>query len=183
MGFLFFRPRQEIWLVYNNLMDRTFENGIYYSPGRKVLWYFVFTKLLAVIILFVILGLGVSFFQGSGAILPIIIIVGILACCIVFLIAWLKYKSVKFMLDDFSFHVQKGIFSKSDIAIPYKQIQNVNQEQSFNEKMLHIAHVIIETAGTDESQSNAKSEGVLPILDSALAVSLERELLQKTSNK
>ena len=87
------------------------------------------------------------------------------------------------MLDEFSFHVQRGILSKSDIAIPYKQIQNVNREQNFNEKMLGIAHVVIETAGTDDSESNAKSEGVLPILNSALATSLEKELLKRTSNK
>jgi hypothetical protein len=49
--------------------------------------------------------------------------------------------------------------------------------------MLGIAHVIIETAGTDESESNAKSEGVLPILDSKLAISLEKELLQRASGK
>ncbi len=164
-------------------MDQTFENGKYYSPGRKVLLYFVSTKLLSVIILFVIIGLGGSFFQGFDSLLPAVIIIGILACCAVFSIAWLKYKSVKFMLDEFSFHVQKGIFSKSDIAIPYKQIQNVNHEQSFNEKMLGIARIIIETAGTDESQSNAKSEGVLPVLDSTLAIALEKELLQRTSNK
>lgn len=164
-------------------MDKTFENGIYYSPGKKVFFYLIFTRLLFVIFFFVIIGLGVSFLQSSNTILPIVIVVGILFCCIVFMLGWIKYKSVKFMLDEFSFHVEKGIFSKSDIAIPYKQIQNVNHEQSFNEKILGITHIIIETAGTDESESNAKSEGVLPILDSGLAASLEKELLQRTSNK
>jgi uncharacterized membrane protein YdbT with pleckstrin-like domain len=164
-------------------MDHSFENGVYYPPGKKVLFYFVFTKLLSVVVIFVILGLLASFTQSFSSILPFIIISGLLICIIVFTTAWLKYKSVKFMLDEFSFHVQRGILSKSDIAIPYKQIQNVTHEQSFNEKMLGIAHVIIETAGTDESESNAKSEGVLPILDSTLAISLEKELLQKASAK
>jgi uncharacterized membrane protein YdbT with pleckstrin-like domain len=164
-------------------MDQTFENGIYYSPGKKVFLYFVSTKLLLVVFFFIIVSLGASFFMNLSAILLDIIIVGILFCLVILIIEWLKYKSVKFMLDEFSFHVQRGILSKSDIAIPYKQIQNVNREQNFNEKMLGIAHVVIETAGTDDSESNAKSEGVLPILNSALATSLEKELLKRTSNK
>jgi putative membrane protein len=164
-------------------MDQSFENGVYYSPGKRVFRYFVLAKLLFVIILFIVLGIGASFLQGFGAILPVVIIAGILLCGIVFIIGWVKYKSVKFMFDEFSFHVEKGIFSKSEIAIPYRQIQDVNHEQSFSEKMWGIARIAIQSAGTDESGSNAKSEGILPVLDTALAISLEKELLQRAGGK
>lgn len=164
-------------------MDQNFQNGIYYSPGKKVLLYFALTKLLLIIILFGILGVGVSFLQGFSSLLPILILAGVLVCIIVFVIAWIKYKSVKFMFDEFSFHVARGIFSKSEIAIPYKQIQNVNHEQSVSEKMWGVAHIAIETAGTDESNSNARSEAILPVLDATLALSLEKELLQRGSGK
>jgi putative membrane protein len=131
----------------------------------------------------VIISIGASFLSGFGPLVPIVIISGILLCLVVFFAGWIKYKSVKFMFDEFSFHVEKGIFSKSEIAIPFKQIQNVNHTQSLSEKMWGVAHIAIETAGTDESNSNARSEGTLPVLDTALAVSLENELLKRGSGK
>jgi uncharacterized membrane protein YdbT with pleckstrin-like domain len=164
-------------------MDQTFQNGVYYSPGKQVLFYFVFAKLISIVIVFAIIGFGISFLHVSSAIILIMIAAGIASCGIAFLIGWMKYKNVMFMLDEFSFHVRKGILSKSEIAIPYKQIQNVNYAQSFNEKMWGIAHVTIETAGTDESASAAKSEGILPVLSTPLAVSLENQLLQKAGGK
>src|SRR5258706_15613582 len=106
-------------------MDQNFENGVYYSPGKKVLLYFVLSRLLLIIIAFAVIGVGVSFLHGFGPLVPIVIIAGISLCLIVFFAGWIKYKSVKFMFDEFSFHVERGIFSKSEIAIPYKQIQNV----------------------------------------------------------
>jgi uncharacterized membrane protein YdbT with pleckstrin-like domain len=164
-------------------MDQSFQNGVYYSPGKKVLLYFVLSRLLLIIVVFIIIGIGASFLHGFGPLVPIVIVVGILLCLIVFLAGWIKYKSVKFMFDEFSFHVEKGVLSKSEIAIPFKQIQNVNHTQSFMEKIWGIEHVAIQTAGTDESGSSARSEGVLPILDAMLAVSLEKELLQRASGK
>jgi uncharacterized membrane protein YdbT with pleckstrin-like domain len=164
-------------------MDQNFENGIYYSPGRKVLIYFILNKLLLTIVVFGIVGVGVSLFPGFGQFVPMVIIAGILLCLIVFFAGWVKYKSVKFMLDEFSFHVERGILSKSEIAVPFKQIQNVNHAQNFSEKMWGVAHVAIETAGTDESGTNAKSEAVLPVLDSTMALSLEKELLRRASGK
>ncbi len=162
-------------------MDKNFENGVYYSPGKKVLLYFVLSRLLLIVIVFIIIGIGASFLSGFGPLVPIVTIVGIFLCLVVFLAGWIKYKSVKFMFDEFSFHVERGIFSKSEIAIPFKQIQNVNHAQSFSEKMWGVSHIAIETAGTDESNSNASSEGTLPVLDTALAVSLEQELLKRGS--
>lgn len=169
--------------VYNKAMDQTFEDGVYYSPGKKVLTYFIIGKLLFIIIVFLILSVAVFFLQGFRALLPAVIILGFLLCVVVFITGWIQYKSVKFMFDEFSFHVERGIFSKSEIAIPYKQVQNVNHDQSFTEKMWGIAHIAIETAGTDEADSNSKSEGVLPVLDAGLAISLEKELLERASNK
>lgn len=163
-------------------MEQTFDNGVYYSPGKKVLLSFTLNKIALAVILFAVIGYGISFLHINMA-LSVVVVVGIIVCAIIFLREWMKYKSVTFMLDEVSFHVRKGLFSKSEIAIPYTQVQNVNYEQSFNEKMWGIANITIQTAGTDESGNGAKSDGVLPVLDANLASALEKQLLQKTSAK
>ena len=177
------------------------QNGIQYKPGSKVFRYFLITRITPIVIIFVILGIGLSFvekalmspsmishslpFQASEIMsigLPVLIILGIIIILFVCVSAWIEYASVKFMLDEFAFHIEHGIISKSEVAIPYRQIQNVNHAQSWNEKTWGIARVIVETAGTDDIHGS-QSGGVLPILDADLAVALEQELLSRSSGK
>ena len=169
-------------------MEKTFENGVYYAPGKKVFTYFISSNILPIVIVFVVLDLGLDFlnnFLSSKKITNInssyLIILGIIACVVAFLIAWIKYKSVEFMFDEFAFSIRKGFFAKSEISIPYRQIQFINHKQNFNEKMLGVMNVVVETAGEDESASNKKEEGILPILDTDIALSLEKELLRRSS--
>lgn len=114
--------------------------------------------------------------------LPVVIIGGVIIASIAALSAWTRYTSVRFMFDEFAFHVERGLVSRSEIAIPFRQIQNVNHEQSMTEKMWGMVHVVVETAGTDESKS-AQSDGLLPLLDIGTAQALERELLKRSSGK
>lgn len=171
-------------------MEQTFENGEYYAPGKKVLYYFSVNKILPVVIFFVILGMCLDILNTflktkgiNGISQFFVIVLGIIACLIAFLIAWIKYKSVQFMFDEFSFHIKKGFLSKSEISIPYRQIQYINHTQSFNDKMLGVMNVMIETAGDDDSTDAIKNEGALPILDTKIALAIEKELLKRSSVK
>lgn len=165
-------------------MEQKFENGEYYAPGKKVLYYFSVTKILPIIIIFsiLILGLDILNIKQITKISPLILIVlGILSCLIAFLVAWIKYKSVQFMFDEFAFHIKKGFLSKSEISIPFRQIQYINHTQSFNDKMLGVMNITIETAGDDDIGSIEKSEGVLPILETDIALAIEKELLKRSN--
>jgi uncharacterized membrane protein YdbT with pleckstrin-like domain len=183
-------------------MENTFENGAYYAPGSKVLSFFIINRSLPLVVVFALLAIGASVLESvvakssmlvgvlpfpATAItqygLPIVIGLGVLLVLITTVSAWTEYKSVKFMFDDFAFHIQRGIFSKNEIAIPYRQVQNVSHTQSMNERMWGIAHVVVETAGTDEKGSAAQSDGILPVLDTDLAISLQAELLKRASVK
>ena len=86
------------------------------------------------------------------------------------------------MFDEFAFHIERGLMSKNSIAIPFRQVQNVNHEQSFSEKMWGVARVVVETAGTDDVK-NSHSDGLLPLLDVDTAQMLEQELLRRSSGK
>ena len=172
-------------------MEKSFENGVYYSPGKRVLYYFSFTKLLPVVFIFIILEIALPFFNNfvnsqqavnlsflsinSG----LLTLVGIIVCLIALMIAWVKYKSVQFMFDEFAFHIKKGFLSKSEIAIPYRQIQNISHSQSLSNKMMGIMNIVIETAGEDEPENKVDGDGILPVLDAKIALSIEQELLSK----
>ena len=73
------------------------------------------------------------------------------------------------------------VLSKSEISIPYRQIQYINHTQSFNDKMLGVMNVTIETAGDDDVGNIEKNEGVLPILEKNIALAIENELLKRSN--
>lgn len=169
-------------------MEKTFENGEYYAPGEKVLYYFSVTKILPMVIIFTILGLVFDILQSLLNLNKIVnistsffVVFGIIFCIFAFIIAWIKYKSIQFMFDEFAFHIKKGFFSKSEISIPFRQIQYINHSQTFNQKMLGIMNVVIETAGEDSDHGGIKDEGLLPILDTEIALSVEKELLRRSN--
>jgi membrane protein YdbS with pleckstrin-like domain len=55
----------------------------------------------------------------------------------------------KFMLDDHSFHVRKGILMIKEKVIPYRHIQNVDIEQPYHYRLFGVARLNITTARID----------------------------------
>ncbi len=98
------------------------------------------------------------------------------------LIAWLDYRNYRFILDEFGLKISRGILSKEQTAIPYRQIQNVDIERSLLERLLGVSRLVIITAGHDDSSNNKDiTEGVLPILDKQRAVEIQEALLKRSS--
>ena len=151
--------------------------------------YFIINRILPIVIIFILIDIGLSALQNvvlktpfllkslpfdphmiAGTGTPVATGLGVIICLFLVLGAWVDYASVKFMFDEFAFHIQNGIFSKSEI------------DQSLTEKMWGMTRVIVETAGTDDVRS-AESSGDLPVLDSDTAQMLEQELLKRSSGK
>ncbi len=84
------------------------------------------------------------------------------------------------MAED-SFKIKRGVMSKTENAIPYRQIQNVDIERSFTFQMLGLSRLIILTAGHEDENDKEgdEAEGVIPAIDQALAVWLQTELLKR----
>ncbi|MDW7615524.1 PH domain-containing protein [Peribacillus simplex] len=63
----------------------------------------------------------------------------------------LKWFTHKYELDDRSFHLYKGIFSKSERTIPFSKIQNVNRHTTLFHRIFKVTSVNFETgiAGED----------------------------------
>ena len=56
------------------------------------------------------------------------------------------------MLDDDALKIRRGILSKEETAIPYRQIQDVDIEQNISDRIWGVARLAILTAGHEEAK-------------------------------
>jgi len=96
-------------------------------------------------------------------------------------ISWFEYISFNFILSENALIIRRGFFSKKEISIPYRQIENIDIEQSFNFKMMGVSKLVILTAGNDNNDKEGESEGVFEVIDSKIAVNIREIILQKTN--
>lgn len=62
----------------------------------------------------------------------------------------LKWFTHKYMLDDTSFHIHKGIFTKSKQTIPFTKVQNVNRHTSLFHRIFQVTSIRFETGMSGE---------------------------------
>ncbi|HEY4523873.1 MAG TPA: PH domain-containing protein [Candidatus Paceibacterota bacterium] len=109
------------------------------------------------------------------------IFLGILAC----LVGYLKYITYKFALDEDALRIERGIINREIIAVPYRQIQNINIDRNLFNRLFSLSNLVITTAAheeKDEEGDNAfESEGILPLLDKYRAEEIHAELLKRTN--
>lgn len=104
----------------------------------------------------------------------------LLVTAISFTYVWLVYINYTFSVTEDSFKIKRGILNKTEAAIPYRQIQDVNIERSLFFLMLGLSRLIILTAGHEEEKGDTdESGGFLPAIDKKLAESLQTELLRR----
>ncbi len=166
----------------------------YRTLGRKTFVIFLMGKTRPASIIFVI-AIVLATLGGSGAFTNIsgqnfdpyinsaaiaALVLFVVAFALAFLIAWLEYSTYKFFMDEDALRIKRGVLSKEEIAIPYRQIQNVDIERSFSYQLLGLSRLVILTAGHDDDKTlGGESEGVLPALDENLAKQLQEELLKR----
>ncbi len=167
----------------------------YRRLGRKTLWIFIINYLaVPIVLLIVAIGLGVANGAGVFAKTPAgnlsdyaswgavaFSALAIVIFLITLIVAWLIYINYLFMLSDDALKIRRGVFSREEIAIPYRQIQDVDIDQSFVDRIWGVARLVVLTAGhEDEPQPEGESEGILPVIDKKLAEQLQAELLKRT---
>jgi uncharacterized membrane protein YdbT with pleckstrin-like domain len=140
------------------------------------------------LIISIILSLiGDNIEGGFASICSKIALVGFFLSLISFgsalLFTWLEYHNYKFLLGENAFKVQRGILHKEEVAIPYRQIQNVNIKRSLFDQIVGLSKLIILTAGHEdrEEEIRTESEGILPSIDKDLAQKIQDELLRKAN--
>lgn len=97
------------------------------------------------------------------------------------LVSWVQYNTYNITLDENALIIKKGFLNRQEIAIPYRQIQNVNIEQSVVDQLLGVSQLIILTTGESFDDTNKASAKLLPPLDKTLAQQLRQKLLERTA--
>ena len=169
---------------------------MYHTLGPKTFWIFLLERLNGpIVFLFVTIALfsieGQSFLivKGVGNLNPYVDYAawGCLAIFLVMLgvmlvLTWLEYTTYKYCLGDNSLKIKRGILNKEEVAIPYRQIQDVDIKRDLYFQMMGLSRIVILTAGQeDENPKDSESEGVLPALDKDLAEWLQQQLLEKAN--
>ena len=95
--------------------------------------------------------------------------------------SWVKYISCTFILSEYALIIKHGLINKKEISIPYRQIQNVNIDQSAANRMMGVSKLIILTAGQESNPRAGESEGVFDVIDASVAKELQENLLRRTN--
>ncbi|MDO8664926.1 MAG: PH domain-containing protein [Candidatus Liptonbacteria bacterium] len=173
----------------------------YQRLGYKTLWLFILERstiaLIALLIasgMFMLLGqdlptdysaLG-QFTVNVHQLVRLVALIAFLGFVIAFLLAaligWLVYIHYEFQLGDHALKIKRGIFHKEEIAIPYRQIQNVNVRRDVAYQIFGLSKLIIQSAGHDDpNDPHDDAQGVLPALDRHLAESAKEEILKRSN--
>ena len=104
------------------------------------------------------------------------LIIAIFSACLV-------YINYRFLLDENAFKVRRGILHKDEVAIPYRQIQNVNIKRSFFDQIIGLSKLVILTAGREDKDEKiwSESEGILPSLDKNIAREIQEVVLKRAN--
>ncbi len=121
-----------------------------------------------------------SVFNFALVLIPILFIVVFM---ISFVIALLMYFTTRYKIDQNGFFMEKGIINKSEISLPFKQIQNVDVDETLLFRIFSMSNLIILTAGHEDvpyTHEN-QSEVVLPALPVARARVIQKYLLERAN--
>lgn len=167
----------------------------YHTLGTKTFWY-LFSKNCLSGFVFLIIALIISIIRSYSTGNPDMagflriaswfsFIIAVIGFVVAFVSGKIIYKNTGFMLGEDALLLRHGVFTKEEFAIPYRQIQNIEIERTFGDQMMGISKLIILTAGheTDEQEKKDDPEGIIPTVDSSVALSLQAELLKRANTQ
>jgi len=103
------------------------------------------------------------------------LIVSLLISVFYYIVFWF---SSTYKLDETSFHIHKGVFTKSKQTIPYTKVQNVNRHRTILHKIFKVTSLKFETA-----MSGSESAVEFKVISLAEAEKLEQFIKSFKENK
>lgn len=98
--------------------------------------------------------------------------------------ASMNYYGYRFALDENALRIRRGIITKNEVSIPYRQITDVDMEQTLIHQLLGVARLAILTAGHRDQESDSAddiNEGALPVILKSRAEEIREELLKRSN--
>lgn len=175
-----------------------------YTLGKRTFWFLFFKngKIPTLIILSFFVAILAMYIGSTGewtsqylathfdgvitkGLLTLWLVLGMLSMAIILFISLFEhFAQHKFMLDDHSFHIRRGIFMIKEKVIPYRHIQNVDLEQPYHYRLFGVARLNITTARIDVFDDGQKAEShgktnLIPIIDKKIAKELAHYLVSQ----
>ena len=129
--------------------------------GADSLLYFIITNVIKSFIVFALLLIGTVLMPWPFGLVLVVYGVAVL------LIAMFTYNNFTYEIDKDGLTLENGVIHKKLVSLPYEQIQNVNIERSVLDRLLGLARISIETAGSAATTGaggmlKARAEAVIP---------------------
>jgi putative membrane protein len=103
--------------------------------------------------------------------------IAIVVVVIFLIISWLQYRRFFFYVVEDKFVIEKGLFSRDKVTIPFDRIQTVNITQNLVQQLLKVVAVKIDTAGS------AQRELEISALERSYARELQGFLIERKREK
>lgn len=110
--------------------------------GGDAFLYFFFANISKTILLLGLFVVGAFLMPKLFVLLFIVYLVGILIGTA------LMYNNFRFEISEKGVEIQRGVIHKTEVSLPYTSIENVNIERTLADRVLGIARISIETAGS-----------------------------------
>src|SRR5438105_7366532 len=103
----------------------------YQHLGWKTFWIFVSERARVAIVIGLI-ALAVLLLPQSGVVVFFakwLLVLFLISVLLTFAVCWVEYSRFEFLLDDDALRLRKGVLHHEEVAIPYRQIQDIDLER------------------------------------------------------
>ncbi len=185
--------------MYTDLSVEAFSGSTYQPLGQKTFWFLV-SKRIGAGVFFLLAAFGLSLVRAQSFVSPdvaplvrvaswALLAFAAVALAAGFLSSWLVYRNSGFLLAEDALRIRRGVFTKQETAIPYRQIQNIDIERTITQQIAGLSRLVIYTASRDEVSAEGDDskkgvqhdEGVIPSIDREVAERLRAELLKRAN--
>lgn len=117
----------------------------------------------------------------GNALMAIVIVLAILIMVLGVILSILKHIGSSYNLGDYALTLKHGIIGKTEVIIPYRQIQSVDLNQSIIFRLFGLSSLIVLSAGDEDMGKKAEGDQVFNVIDSSIAEYLKEELLKRAN--
>lgn len=136
----------------------------YLDSKVKLVWslnVIVFLFIVWLIASFSFVKLSIPFLGFDPGMAPTVLLIVLILISLPYF-AWieLQYRAFKYGLGKTDMRIKKGVIKTETYVVPYEKVQNINIEKNPVERLLGLATLRIETAGSNPGESDIVLPGV-----------------------
>lgn len=159
------------------------ERRLVFRLGHRAFFLFLSRRVRPVLILFLIAGAvwfagmrwtPAAYVQIVDYVAEGILLISIAYLCMMLLRTWLEYRAYTYAFTEEAFVVTNGYLTRTEMATLYHQIQTVNIERTFFDRLNGVSSLVIILAG---GQHESHNKIMLPAVARARAREVQKELL------